>query len=119
MIERKAGKVVTLPARHRDTILANNSQIGRDIPVEQTDCRVTRTNRHHVIAAHQRVNFRAAQEKRSLFKPAIVWIVAVTFCFERQAMSCQGTAEPVPPLLVYPTGAPAVQIGEVPATIAD
>jgi len=48
MIERKAGKVVPLRAPHRNAFLANNSQIARYMPVEQTDCRVARTNRHHV-----------------------------------------------------------------------
>jgi hypothetical protein len=72
MIERKTGQVVTLPTRHRDAILTNNSQIARHMPVEQPDSRVARANRHDVIAAHQYVNFRAAQEKRSFLKPRIV-----------------------------------------------
>jgi hypothetical protein len=72
LIELKRGQVVAPPTRHGDAILTDDSQIARHIVVEQTGCCVARTNRHHVIAANQRVNFRAAQEKRSFLKPRFV-----------------------------------------------
>ena len=68
----RAWELLARAESRRDAILADDSQVVRYMPLEQTYCRVARTNRHHVIAAHQRVNFRPTQEKRSLLKPRIV-----------------------------------------------
>jgi hypothetical protein len=62
LIERKRGQVMTPPTRHRDAILTDDSQIARHT-VDWTCCRIACTNRHHVIAAHQRVDFRAVQNE--------------------------------------------------------
>jgi len=118
-IKRKRGQVVAFPSRHFNAVLADNGQVAGHTLVEQPDCRIARTDRHDVIAAYQRINFRTAEEQRSLFKPRIVRVVPVTFRLEPKAMPSQGTAEPVPTLLVYPAGTPTAQIGEVPATVAD
>ncbi len=75
-------KIVAIPGRHGDAVLAHDGNIVGRILAEDAAGRVAGTDRHHVVAADDRVDLGAMQQENGFLEAGIVAVVAKGLRFQ-------------------------------------